>query len=499
METDCKKKIFIQIVSLLYIALFVYAAISKLLDFENFQIQLGQSPLLSAFAGYVSIGVPVAELMIAGLLLFPKYRLVALHLSFSLMVMFTAYIFIILNYSSYIPCSCGGILEKLGWNEHILFNLFFILLSIVSILLLLPAKPQRRSAALRHAGRLLSSMFVSIGIVVLLFFLSEEIIHHHNNFVRRFPHYPASRDAEYDLKFNSYYFAGSGNGKVYLGNPTAPLQVTVFDTALNRMDTYQIRVDKPRIRFSSIQLKVLPPYFYLVDGNMPFLFRGIISDWKASHKLRGNAYFSQIVPLDSLSIVYRTIPLKTKMNTLGLINLKDTLKIHLAHGLLEKQVDGIFDTEGDLIYNRQRQEILYVYRYRNQFITAGKALNVHYRGNTIDTVSHAHIRVAHLKSTGTSKLSAPPLTVNRASASFDDFLYVNSALPGQFEPLSMWEKASIIDVYDLNSRTYQFSFYVYNVGRAKARSFIVNEGGLYALIDNRLVRYKLGERFKRRL
>jgi hypothetical protein len=36
------------------IILFTYAAISKLIDFENFQTQLGQSPLLSAYAASIS-------------------------------------------------------------------------------------------------------------------------------------------------------------------------------------------------------------------------------------------------------------------------------------------------------------------------------------------------------------------------------------------------------------------------------------------------------------
>lgn len=45
------KNIILETVCLLLVLLFVYAAISKLLDFENFRIQLGQSPLLSAFAG----------------------------------------------------------------------------------------------------------------------------------------------------------------------------------------------------------------------------------------------------------------------------------------------------------------------------------------------------------------------------------------------------------------------------------------------------------------
>jgi hypothetical protein len=44
------QNLFLEFTCLLYIILFVYAAVSKLLDFENFQAQLGQSPLLSPFA-----------------------------------------------------------------------------------------------------------------------------------------------------------------------------------------------------------------------------------------------------------------------------------------------------------------------------------------------------------------------------------------------------------------------------------------------------------------
>jgi len=141
METDCKKWIFIQIVSLLYIILFVYASISKLLDFENFQAQLGQSPIVSNYTGTVSYGVPVLELALSILLSFPRLKLVGLYGSFALMVMFTAYIYIILNYASNIPCSCGGILEEMGWKEHFIFNCFFVVIAAGSILLYPSKKP----------------------------------------------------------------------------------------------------------------------------------------------------------------------------------------------------------------------------------------------------------------------------------------------------------------------------------------------------------------------
>lgn len=130
------KNILVDIICLLFVLLFVYAAASKLFDFENFTIQLGQSPLLNAFANWISITVPISELIIAIVLLFPKLRLLGLYFAYTLMTMFTAYIYIILNYSAFVPCSCGGILEKMTWEEHLTFNVFFILLAGIAVLLI---------------------------------------------------------------------------------------------------------------------------------------------------------------------------------------------------------------------------------------------------------------------------------------------------------------------------------------------------------------------------
>ncbi|MBZ4041240.1 MauE/DoxX family redox-associated membrane protein [Flavobacterium hibisci] len=127
------KSMVIQIICYLYVLLFVYAAVSKLLDFENFQVQLGQSPLLSAFAGEISWSVPLFEILTAVLLTIPKYRKVGLLAAFALMVLFTAYICFILNFSSFVPCSCGGILEKMVWKEHFIFNCLFIALAVTAM------------------------------------------------------------------------------------------------------------------------------------------------------------------------------------------------------------------------------------------------------------------------------------------------------------------------------------------------------------------------------
>lgn len=122
-------------ITLLYILLFTYAAVSKIIDFDNFKMQLGQSPLLSAFAIYIAWSIPTIELAIVLFLVSVKYRFAGLILAYALMTMFTAYIYIILNYSAFVPCSCGGILEKLGWKEHLLFNIAFMGLAALAAIL----------------------------------------------------------------------------------------------------------------------------------------------------------------------------------------------------------------------------------------------------------------------------------------------------------------------------------------------------------------------------
>lgn len=131
-----KRKVIIEIISLLFILLFTYAAVSKLIDYEKFKVQIGQSPLLTAYEAWIVWAVPGIEIVISFMLAIPRTRHLALYGAFSMMVMFSAYIVVILNFSDYVPCSCGGILEKLGWTEHLFFNIGFVLLALWGIILI---------------------------------------------------------------------------------------------------------------------------------------------------------------------------------------------------------------------------------------------------------------------------------------------------------------------------------------------------------------------------
>jgi uncharacterized membrane protein YphA (DoxX/SURF4 family) len=134
-KPSMRKAMICDIIAVLFILLFIYAAISKLMDYPKFRAQLGQSPLLTSTAEWVAWIIPAMEIIISLLLVTGRFRLIGLYASFSLMVMFSTYIIVITKYSEFVPCSCGGVLQNMSWNQHLAFNIVFTLLGLFGILL----------------------------------------------------------------------------------------------------------------------------------------------------------------------------------------------------------------------------------------------------------------------------------------------------------------------------------------------------------------------------
>ena len=129
------RNLIIEIICSLLIILFIYSSLSKLSAYNRFSVQLSKSPFITSYYKLVAWSIPATEIVIAFLLAVKRTRLVGLYASFFLMSLFTAYLVIMLNFSYYIPCSCGGVLEYLSWGQHIVFNSFFIVIAGAGVLL----------------------------------------------------------------------------------------------------------------------------------------------------------------------------------------------------------------------------------------------------------------------------------------------------------------------------------------------------------------------------
>jgi hypothetical protein len=130
-----KKETAIQIICALLVFLFVYAAASKLFDYTLFKMQLKNSQLIASYAGTIAWLLPIAELTIVVALTVTYTRLYGLYASLFLLLLFTFYITVMLLSGVNLPCSCGGIIRELSWQQHFVFNLLFIALSIAGIVL----------------------------------------------------------------------------------------------------------------------------------------------------------------------------------------------------------------------------------------------------------------------------------------------------------------------------------------------------------------------------
>ncbi|WP_106604782.1 MauE/DoxX family redox-associated membrane protein [Chitinophaga ginsengisoli] len=125
----------IEAITAVLLLLWIYTGLSKLIQYDKFRFEAGRSPFLQHVAPWVAVMVPAVELIAAALLISRRTRVAGLYASLFLMTLFTGYVYIMLHDAYDLPCSCGGIIELLTWEQHLLVNCILTLLTAIVILL----------------------------------------------------------------------------------------------------------------------------------------------------------------------------------------------------------------------------------------------------------------------------------------------------------------------------------------------------------------------------
>ncbi|WP_034044519.1 MauE/DoxX family redox-associated membrane protein [Wocania ichthyoenteri] len=487
-------------VSILYIILFAYATISKFLDFENFKIQLGQSPMLTNFAEVIAYGVPTLELLLAIALSIHKFRTLALYVSLGLMTAFSMYIAAILNLSDFVPCSCGGILEDLGWTEHLIFNLIFVLLGCIAIIL--SSQDQKTDAnsnntsPKRHPLIKISSIVLLCSSLVLGLFSNTNYKNHlPGSFIRLFPPHPISEiKAKISLTKDEFQFAGITKNNIYLHKKGNPLELLQLDYNLSKADTILLKVPKPyQLKHNRTAIAINDLGVFITDGAKPILLKGSTNNWKLKAVDLKNNHFNSATVIDTnLLAVTKLIPQKGRL--LGLLN-TNVLTIDLNPLALKKQVDGFFCTDGFLHYNPELQKLIYTYYYRNEYILLDKNLKVAARYNTIDTTTTAQIKIREAASKEQRSMATPPPVVNSRGSSQQYWLFNQSRIRAKNESEKQFNQGKVIDVYHLKKGMYKHSFYIPNLEGQSLKDFRIAHDQLLVLYPDRIARYALGKNY----
>lgn len=144
METTLKKRsvpqlsaktreIIMDIAVYLFIILFMYTAASKLFTIKSFASTLAKSPLIGNLNFVVAWSIPIIEIIISIVLIFPSVRKFGMRAALLLMSVFTIYLIYMVFSGTELPCHCGGVISTMTWQQHIWFNLGFIALAVTGL------------------------------------------------------------------------------------------------------------------------------------------------------------------------------------------------------------------------------------------------------------------------------------------------------------------------------------------------------------------------------
>lgn len=298
-----------------------------------------------------------------------------------------------------------------------------------------------------------------------------------NGFVRRIASDKITFVRTINVHSSHLYFAGRNLHYVYLAKSTTPLQ-------LIEMSQNDYRIIHLRNPFNPIlsesEIQIDSPYVYVSDLKLHKIFKGSIDNWQLTEELVHNCFYSAFVPLSNRSLALREFSNDSSQYVLVKRHHQSAYQAESTL-LLEKQIDGFFCTDGMLRYDNSMRLLTYIYYYRNQFICTDTNLTLAYRGRTIDTTRYARIKVGKLKNA--SMLASPPFIVNRRAIVDRGRLYINSTLKGDNEDAATFNASDVIDVYNLSTGQYEYSFYIPRFQNIRLRHFVINGDNVYALHD----------------
>jgi hypothetical protein len=261
----------------------------------------------------------------------------------------------------------------------------------------------------------IATFLLSIGLVVGLWALSKDIREKPGSYLRQYPTHVVEPVKLIRLPAKNYYFAGATAKNIFLANTERPLELLEIKTDFSASTDAHLKIDGfEGSKYIRISLAVDSPYFYVMDGGIPYIYRGSVNNWIGKPFMMDSVKFVDAIPLSPNSFAIRAISTKTKEYVLGKMTITpDSTTVDLNFNLLQRQSNGIFDVNGSFAFNKSMNRLTYVYYYRNQYFVMDTSLNLLGRGNTIDTFKIAQVRAAGVESEKSVRLAAPPLTTNR--------------------------------------------------------------------------------------
>lgn len=167
--------------------------------------------------------------------------------------------------------------------------------------------------------------------------------------------------------------------------------------------------------------------------------------------------------------------------------------------ILPGQVESYYSNDGRLYYDMQTNKLFYMFFYRGTILSLDTNLAIVHQLKTIDTVTNANIKIKFTNTSYNGKFAkrtentSTNNIVNSAIAINENKIYVYSKLSSDGEKSSETIDNMVIDVYNLESNRYIYSFYIPKFKRQRISNFTISNGCLTAITPNHILIYSLSK------
>ncbi|SDK10534.1 hypothetical protein SAMN04487898_10656 [Pedobacter sp. ok626] len=346
---------------------------------------------------------------------------------------------------------------------------------------------------------LISLLLLGVLGVVILFNYSTKGENRENGFIRTFSGTKAILENSIRLMEDKYDFVGLQDKSILLYRLEKPYEIIEIEYDLKKIKYRTLRIPTHIGDFKGVNtVRSYQDAFFLLNGKNGMAYKTGENSKKNIARLDSNSFYHADL-INSNSFLFMSSKYYQGINRriVGKVNWKGTNRIDF---MPEKQIDGIFSTDGQVKYDKPSNVIVYMFYFRGVFMCLDTNLKTIYQAKTIDTVKYARLtttttKLFYGKDTiqKTSTLGRP-LLVNRRFCIFKEHIYIHSYLRADNESPDEFGKSGTIDIYDLKTGKYLQSFHLPRVGNHKLSQFRIYKDKLVGLYGSQLavfvIKYK---------
>lgn len=332
----------------------------------------------------------------------------------------------------------------------------------------------------------------AIILIVSLYAISKEPNRIPNGFNRTMKFSFASYQYSVQTAGDVYHIVGNTPDHIYVSSllPGIFMDINLFTKKVSRDTLRGFYFPAHHVPF---QMTIDSPSVIIGVGNFKKIYWGDLNSKRIYDSINTPLVFIRSCPLSNKTFAICAFDTGRSPR---LVFEKLTLSTsEKKNGLFPQKMTDVISGDGLLQYDAMSQTLIYCLFYESHFMGMDTNMHLKFDIHTVDTF-HTNPTKGGLTTSSPKSLAhytniTPRYAINANFSVWDGLVYVQSKLKADNESESSFLRNTIIDVYDINTKGYVYSFYITQPAEEKIIDFKVIKGLLLVLYPSHLELFSL--------